>query len=85
MAKTTSLNPYTGEELKSYKNHTKKEVSEIIDKADKRFYSWRETSFSERKKLMLAAASDLKKKQKGICRNDDFGNGKAHYTSHRRS
>ena len=64
MAKTTSLNPYTGEELKSYKNHTKKEVSEIIDKADKRFYSWRETSFSERKKLMLAAASDLKKNKK---------------------
>ena len=61
MSKTISINPYTGEELKVYKNHTKKEVSEIIDKADKRFYSWRETSFSERKKLMLAAASELKK------------------------
>ncbi len=61
MAITTSFNPYTGETIKSYKNHTKKEVSEIIDKADERFYSWRETSFAERKKLMLAAASDLKK------------------------
>ncbi len=64
MSKTISINPYTGEELKVYKNHTKKEVSEIIDKADKRFYSWRETSFSERKKLMLAAASELKKNKK---------------------
>jgi succinate-semialdehyde dehydrogenase/glutarate-semialdehyde dehydrogenase len=64
MATTTSLNPYTGEALNSYKNHTKKEVSEIIDKADKRFYKWRETSFSERKKRMLAAASELKKNKK---------------------
>ncbi|SRX55957.1 NAD-dependent succinate-semialdehyde dehydrogenase [Aequorivita sp. CIP111184] len=64
MATTISMNPYTGEELKSYKNHTKKEVPEIIDKADKRFYSWRETSFVERKKLMLAAASELKKNKK---------------------
>lgn len=61
MSTTTSINPYSGEELKSYKNHTKKEVSDIIDNADKRFYSWRETSFSERKKLMLAAAAELKK------------------------
>lgn len=61
MATTTSFNPYNGKELKSYKNHTKKEVSELIDKANKRFYSWRETSFIERKKMMLAAASELKK------------------------
>lgn len=61
MASTTSLNPYTGEELKTYKNHTAKEVLDIIDKADSRFYTWRDTSFSERKKLMLAAASELKK------------------------
>ena len=60
MSTTTSINPYSGKEIKSYKNHTKKEVQEIIDKADKRFYSWRETSFAERKKLMLAAASELK-------------------------
>ncbi|MCG2418679.1 NAD-dependent succinate-semialdehyde dehydrogenase [Aequorivita sp. F47161] len=64
MATTTSLNPYTGTALNSYKNHTIKEVSKIIDKADKRFYSWRETTFSERKKLMLAAASELKKNKK---------------------
>ncbi|MBT0607989.1 NAD-dependent succinate-semialdehyde dehydrogenase [Aequorivita echinoideorum] len=61
MSTTTSKNPYTGKEIERYKNHTKAEVSEIIDKADKRFYSWRETSFSERKKLMLAAAAELKK------------------------
>lgn len=61
MATTTTRNPYSGKELKTYKNHSKKEVAELIGKADKRFYSWRETSFSHRKKLMLAAAADLKK------------------------
>lgn len=64
MSKTISKNPYTGKELKVYKNHTIKEVSEIIDKADKRFDNWRETSFIERQKLMLAAASELKKNKK---------------------
>jgi len=64
MSTTTSLNPYTGETLKSYKNHSEKQVSDLIDKADKRFYNWRETSFAERKKLMLAAASELKKNKK---------------------
>lgn len=61
MATTTSINPYTGKEIKTYKNHSKKEVEEIILKADRRFYSWRETSFAERKQLMRAAASELRK------------------------
>lgn len=60
MATTTSINPYNSQELNSYKNHTKAEVSKLIDKAHNRFYSWRETSFSERKKLMMAAALELK-------------------------
>lgn len=60
MSVTRSLNPYTAKEIKSYTNHTKKQVQEIIDKADKQFYSWRETSFAERKRLMLAVASELK-------------------------
>lgn len=61
MSSTKSTNPYTGKEIKTYTNHTFQEVSDIIDKADKRFYQWRQTSFAERKKLMLAAAEELKK------------------------
>ena len=60
MAVTVSKNPYNGDELNSYKNHSKNEVSEIIDKADKRFYSWREVPFKERQKLMLAAAAEMR-------------------------
>ena len=59
MSQTTSLNPYTGEAIQSFKNHTKKEIEAILQKADKRFYSWRETSFAERKNLMMAAAREL--------------------------
>ncbi|WP_271424591.1 NAD-dependent succinate-semialdehyde dehydrogenase [Aequorivita sinensis] len=60
MAVTVSKNPYNGDELNSYKNHSKNEVSKIIDKADKRFYSWREVPFKERQKLMLAAAAEMR-------------------------
>lgn len=60
MTVTVSKNPYNGDELNSYKNHSKKEVSEIIDKADKRFYSWREVPFNERQKLMFAAAAEMR-------------------------
>ncbi|WP_313113680.1 NAD-dependent succinate-semialdehyde dehydrogenase [Aequorivita sediminis] len=60
MAVTVSKNPYNGDELNSYKNHSKKEVLEIIDNADKRFYSWREVPFNKRQKLMLAAAAEMR-------------------------
>jgi len=79
MATTTSINPYNGKELKSYKNHTKKEISEIIDKADERFYSWRETSFAERKKLMLAAAAELKKNKREYAETMTLEMGKPIY------
>ncbi len=61
MTQVHSVNPYSEEKIASYKKHTKKDISSILQQADKRFYSWRETSFAERKKLMLAAASELKK------------------------
>ncbi|PVW15665.1 NAD-dependent succinate-semialdehyde dehydrogenase [Marixanthomonas spongiae] len=64
MATKTSINPYNGAEIKSYKTHTKTEIQDILKQADKRFYSWRETAFPERKKLMLNAAAELKKNTK---------------------
>ncbi|HLV91855.1 MAG TPA: NAD-dependent succinate-semialdehyde dehydrogenase [Aequorivita sp.] len=60
MSYTVSKNPYTGKEVKTFKNHTSQEVLDSIDLADKRFYSWRETSFTQRKKLMLSVASELR-------------------------
>ncbi len=60
MANVTSYNPYDNSELESFKVHTLKEIDTILKIADKRFYSWRETSFEHRKKMMLAAAKELK-------------------------
>ncbi len=60
MTKITSINPYSGEELESFKPHSSKELQNILKKANDRFLTWRETSFKERKTLMLAAASELK-------------------------
>ncbi|RFN58075.1 NAD-dependent succinate-semialdehyde dehydrogenase [Marixanthomonas ophiurae] len=76
MATKTSFNPYTGSEIKSYKTHTKPEIQDILTKADKRFYSWRETSFAERKKLMLAAASELKNNKEEYAKDMTLEMGK---------
>ncbi len=56
-----SRNPYNGEEVASVKEFNKKEIDEALEAADKRFQSWRQTSFSERSKLMMSAAAELKK------------------------
>lgn len=64
MPKITSINPYSGKEIASFKSHSKTEVNEILDRADKQFHKWRETTFAERKKLMLAVAAELRKNAK---------------------
>ncbi|WP_271855886.1 NAD-dependent succinate-semialdehyde dehydrogenase [Patiriisocius marinus] len=59
MSTVNSINPYTHKEIESFKKHTKQDIAEILQKADHRFYLWRETAFSKRKELMLAAAKEL--------------------------
>ncbi|GHC51664.1 NAD-dependent succinate-semialdehyde dehydrogenase [Ulvibacter litoralis] len=61
MATITSVNPYTGSEIETFTTHTKTEITQLLEKANDQFYTWRETTFSERKKRMIAAASELKK------------------------
>ena len=56
-----SRNPYNGEEVASIKEFSKKDIDEALDVADKRFQTWKKTSFSEGSKLMMAAAAELKK------------------------
>ncbi len=56
-----SRNPYSGEEIASIKELSKKEINETLEIAQNRFKSWRNTSFAERSKLMLAAAKELEK------------------------
>ncbi|PKA84122.1 succinate-semialdehyde dehydrogenase/glutarate-semialdehyde dehydrogenase [Ulvibacter sp. MAR_2010_11] len=64
MASVTSINPYSGKKIKSYTTHTQKEISQILNKADAEFLSWKSVSFTEKAALMKAAASELKKNKK---------------------
>ncbi|KEO72387.1 succinate-semialdehyde dehydrogenase [Anditalea andensis] len=55
-----SINPYNNETLTEYKPHTKEQVMINIDKAQKVFLAWRETTFAERSRLMTNASNVLK-------------------------
>ncbi len=56
-----SKNPYTGEELSKIKEFTKNDIEIALANAEKRFQSWKTTSFSERSKLLQNLAKELKK------------------------
>lgn len=54
-----SINPATGEIIKSYSLHTDSEVSEKINTVHKAWLSWRETSFEQRSALLHKMAEVL--------------------------
>ncbi len=60
----TSVNPYNGEVLYEFKELNKSELEGKIKVAHKAFLTWRESSSSERSKLMMKAAEVLKKNSK---------------------
>ena len=55
-----SINPATGEEIKSYKEMSSEEIESIIIKTEAAFLSWKETDFSVRKDCMKKASHILK-------------------------
>ena len=55
-----SVNPATGERVKTFDAISLKEAKKEIKKAHKAFEKWRMTSFGERKQLMLKAAEILR-------------------------
>ena len=59
MSQIISNNPYTGEQVDSITPHTETEIQNILQSSDNQFYKWRETSFAERKQLVLNVASIL--------------------------
>ena len=60
MSVVKSINPYTGAVVNSYKTHTQQEVIDSITKANTRFNTWQNTSFDERKNIIVAVAKTLK-------------------------
>ncbi|MFD1095849.1 NAD-dependent succinate-semialdehyde dehydrogenase [Salegentibacter chungangensis] len=71
-----SKNPYSGKELKKFKELTKTEIDEALEKANSRFSSWKKTSFKERAKLMLNAAKELKKNKEEYAKDISAEMGK---------
>ena len=47
-----SVNPFTGEVIKNYKEYTSEEVTSIISQVDNAFQQWKLTGFEQRAKLM---------------------------------
>ena len=56
-----SINPATGELIAEYPVWTEKQALEQLQLSADAFTGWRETSFSQRKKLMLNLAEGLQK------------------------
>ena len=55
-----SVNPATGERLKTYPEHSAAEVEAILRQADQAYGAWRRVSFGERGQRMRAAAAALR-------------------------
>ncbi|WGK64544.1 NAD-dependent succinate-semialdehyde dehydrogenase [Croceiramulus getboli] len=57
----TTVNPYTGENLKDYKELSSAQIDKKLQQAAERFQSWRQTTYAERAALLQKAAAELKK------------------------
>lgn len=57
-----TINPTTNEELKTFESLSRDEVVEKIRLADEAFTSWRNTTFEERKKVVLLFAEQLRER-----------------------
>ncbi len=55
-----SINPYSGELIKEYKNNSLSEVVEIIELQNDAYLLWRKTSFLQRSELMKKTAKLLR-------------------------
>ncbi|SIO17284.1 NAD-dependent succinate-semialdehyde dehydrogenase [Algoriphagus halophilus] len=65
MSEIKSVNPYTGELLKSYPSLNEPGIREKLELSDQTYNNWKNTSFSERAELMSNAGKQLlKEKQK---------------------
>ena len=59
--KYKSINPYNGNVVGTHNEHTKKEVSQILQNSEKAFAEWRDVPLAKRAKLMANAGDILRK------------------------
>lgn len=63
-----TVNPATGETLRTYDELQPEEAAGLIDRAHEAFLSWRKVSFAERARLMKEAARQLRGRQDEFAR-----------------
>lgn len=71
-----SVNPATGEVLKTFAEHTDNQVSDALSLADKAFPTWAARPFSERSKIIATAAQLLLKNKEELARLASLEMGK---------
>lgn len=55
-----SINPYNGKEIATYKEHSEKEVNDILEKSRVAFETWRQVPIKERCELLVNAGGVLR-------------------------
>ena len=70
-----SINPATGEEIKSYKKHTMREVNLVLVEAQARYLLWSRETWVVKSKLMHNASSNLTRQKEKYARliTDEMG------------
>ena len=63
-----SINPTTGQIVKTYETHSEKGVEKIVNAVDKTWRHWRSTSFMYRSRLMQNLSSLLKSKKEELAK-----------------
>jgi succinate-semialdehyde dehydrogenase/glutarate-semialdehyde dehydrogenase len=71
-----TINPATGETLKTFEAHTDAEISERLALADSTFKTWRRTSFAERAELLNRLAGILEADVEELARTMTIEMGK---------
>jgi succinate-semialdehyde dehydrogenase/glutarate-semialdehyde dehydrogenase len=61
-----SVNPCTGETIRTYPSESDEQVDQRIRAADRAFHDWRQTPFAERARLMHSAAAVLRDRKREL-------------------
>ena len=63
-----SINPFTGEFIKEYPEHSKQEIAQIIEAVQNEWLKWKETTFEYRCGLVRNAAQILRERKEELAR-----------------
>jgi succinate-semialdehyde dehydrogenase/glutarate-semialdehyde dehydrogenase len=66
--KITSINPATGEQIKTYEEFTPEQTLVAINRANETWRDWRKTSFAQRAQLMKQAGEVVRRRKDDLAR-----------------